>query len=195
MYPGAAYSPPTELSSSITAVSQAIPVKDISVFPEAPNTAVLEHGGQWETIGYGGISGNSLTQITRAIAKGDTARDWPAGTQIARWFTSDDLNDLQENVRRSDENIKQIQEEIETRVDDMLSGTAIQPAADLNTLTTPGLYHATSEVSPTLQNAPVGNAFFLQVWVNEDGQVAQKLFDTVTQTTIARYGDPDDVHR
>jgi len=98
MYPGVAYSPSTELSNSITAAAQVIPVDNINVFPAAPNVAVLERDEQRETIAYAGINGNSLTQVTRAIAEGDTAIDWSAGTQIARFFTANDLNDLQENV-------------------------------------------------------------------------------------------------
>jgi len=101
MYRGVPYSPQTLLKSAISATATVIYVEDANdtIFPAAPNTAVLERGGNYETIEYEGKTEDSLVNVTRAVAVGDKARDWPAGTSIRRNFTAADLHALQDNIK------------------------------------------------------------------------------------------------
>ena len=97
MYPAKINSPITTLAYAINDSQTSIEVADISSFPAAPNIAVISPETESaETLLYTGISGSSLTGITRAFE--GTAAAWDAGTQIARAGTAYDLNALRLNI-------------------------------------------------------------------------------------------------
>jgi hypothetical protein len=109
MYPGFTNSPSTTLTGDITDVATTIPVAELSVFPAAPNLAVIGTGEDAETILYTGKSavsgGGNLTGVTREIDKqtvGTTTTgeklSWVTGDVIGRNFTHLDLYALQTNV-------------------------------------------------------------------------------------------------
>ena len=148
MYPGIAYSPLTELTEPLSATDTVIRVVNASddVFPPAPNTAVLEHGASRETISYGGKDTNSLTFVTRATAQGETPRDWPAGTIIARVYTAGDQQAFIDNIHHLDntkvsvedftdathEAKEAMESAIATAVDGLASQNALE--SEINTL-------------------------------------------------------------
>lgn len=96
MYPGQVNSPATTLLGAISAQDTTIPVADASKLPSPPNIAVIGIGENAETILYTGVSGNTLTGVTRGFQ--GTPRAWAAGTQIARLFTAYDYDALRQNV-------------------------------------------------------------------------------------------------
>ena len=97
MYVGRANSPKTSLASSITASATTIPVNDITVFPHAPNLAVIGTGEDAEVVLYSDVTDNKLTNVVRAVS--DTvAKAWPAGTSVARNFTLLDYKTLCDNI-------------------------------------------------------------------------------------------------
>ena len=97
MFPGKVNSPVTELGSSITDTQTTIPVNDTSVFPSAPNLAVIGTDEDAETVKYEGIDGtnNELTSVTRGFQ--GTAKSWDAGEKIARMFTAYDWDSIRQN--------------------------------------------------------------------------------------------------
>ncbi|MCL2398488.1 MAG: hypothetical protein FWC91_01925 [Defluviitaleaceae bacterium] len=104
MYRGIPYSPPTGLSVQLGSTVTTIHVEDASdaIFPPGENIAVLQHGGNRETIRYESknIANNTLINVTRAFADGDVPLNWPQNTPIARNFTSHDLDVVQDNIEQ-----------------------------------------------------------------------------------------------
>lgn len=109
MYPGFTNSPSTTLTGDITDSDTTIPVAELSVFPAAPNLAVIGTGEDAETILYTGKSavsgGGNLTGVTREIDKqtvGTTTTgeklSWVTGDVIGRNFTHLDMYALQTNI-------------------------------------------------------------------------------------------------
>ncbi len=97
MYPAKNNSPKTSLSAAATASSTSITVSDASVFPDAPNLAVIGTEVDAEIIKYTSKSGNKLSGVTRGI-NGTTAKAWPVGTNIARNFTAYDHELFRNNI-------------------------------------------------------------------------------------------------
>jgi len=96
MYAGKINSPATTLDGAITNIATTISVADASVFPAAPNIAVIGNGATAETILYGGISSNDLTSVTREF-QGDKI-GWSDGTTISRNFTAYDYDTHRTNL-------------------------------------------------------------------------------------------------
>ena len=106
LYKGKAFSPETELSSTVNEGDTTIPVNDANVFLDGPNLATInfeDKNGEAETIKYDTVdtANNELTGVTRGVEGDD--QEWPEGTKIARVFTAKDLNDAQENVKNNKE--------------------------------------------------------------------------------------------
>ena len=88
------------------------------------------------------------------------------------------LNRLNENFDYLNQNINKFS-----------AGTHIQPSTNLNTITTPGIYHATNEVAATLTNCPISTAFVLKVTpAGEEGEVMQIITDISTMLDYIRHG-------
>lgn len=96
MYPAKNNSPSTTLTEDLNSNADSMIVEDVSVFPEAPNIAVIGNSNDAEIIRYSEINGNTLT-ITRGL-NGTTRSTWPAGTSVARNFTSYDHDAFIENI-------------------------------------------------------------------------------------------------
>lgn len=102
MYPPQANSPLTTLAGALTQSATEIMVLAGVVLPDAPNLLVI--GGeteQAETVLMTAKDGNTLT-LVRAVQ--GVAREWPAGSTIARFFTAKDLADIQDNIKTIAEN-------------------------------------------------------------------------------------------
>lgn len=102
MYPPQANSPLTTLAGALTQSATEIMVLAGVVLPDAPNLLVI--GGeteQAETVLMTAKDGNTLT-LVRAVQ--GVAREWPAGSTIARFFTAKDLEDIQDNIKTIAEN-------------------------------------------------------------------------------------------
>jgi hypothetical protein len=95
LYGAIAGSPITYLSSDISASQTTISIADDSALPDAPNICTIGYGEELETIKYGAKSNGVLQNVTRGIE--GTPRAWPAGTEVARFFTAYDYNALIEN--------------------------------------------------------------------------------------------------
>ena len=67
MYEGMPYSPPTVLLQPISATSTDIEVENISVFPPAPNIAVIGVDEFAETVIYQSMWGNTLGNVIRGV--------------------------------------------------------------------------------------------------------------------------------
>jgi hypothetical protein len=107
IYAGFPGSPQTTTTAQITAGDVSIPVTDLGVLPNAPNTATLQdtYGVNFETVAYSAKSAASgtgtITVSSRAIDSSGSygiAGIWPAGTYIGRTLTKYDLTALQERV-------------------------------------------------------------------------------------------------
>lgn len=101
MYPAKVDSPSTSLSADITISDTTIPVTDVSALPVAPNLAIMFTGSilsvtDVETILYTGISGNTLTGVTRGFQ--GTAKAWITSTNIVRTFTAYDHDTFKNNI-------------------------------------------------------------------------------------------------
>ena len=96
MYAGKINSPATTLDGAINNSATTISVADASVFPTAPNIAVIGNGANAETILYGGISSNDLTSVTRGFQ--GTAASWSDGITISRNFTAYDYDTQRTNI-------------------------------------------------------------------------------------------------
>ena len=96
MYAGKINSPATTLDGAINNSVTTISVADASVFPTAPNIAVIGNGSNAETILYGGISSNDLTSVTRGFQ--GTAASWSDGVTISRNFTAYDYDTQRTNI-------------------------------------------------------------------------------------------------
>lgn len=99
MYPAVANSPQTELSAGITASVTTIAVLDASKLPTAPNIATIGVDESAETIRYSGISGNTLTGVTRGFQ--GASKSWVMATPVARNFTAYDHDALRNNITNS----------------------------------------------------------------------------------------------
>ena len=90
LYKAIAGSPITYLSSDISASQTTISIADDSALPDAPNICTIGYGENLETIKYETKSNGVLQNVTRGIE--GTPRAWPAGTEVARFFTAYDHN-------------------------------------------------------------------------------------------------------
>lgn len=99
MYPAQANSPYTTTLGEIAPNDTAVVVADASVLPGAvPFLLTLGYDkSASETVLVTAVSNNTLT-ITRGVD--GNALLWVAGTKAARIFTAKDLNDVQANLRR-----------------------------------------------------------------------------------------------
>ena len=95
LYRAIAGSPITYLSSDISAAQTTISIADDSALPDGPNICTIGYGENLETIKYETKSNGVLQNVTRGIE--GTPRAWPAGTEVARFFTAYDYNALIEN--------------------------------------------------------------------------------------------------
>jgi hypothetical protein len=98
-YPGKVNSPETTTTSTTVIGATSIAVLELSVFPVAPNLAVLGTGEDAETVLYSAksaASGAGTITVTRAFQ--GTAKEWDTGTPIARNFTEYDLWALQQDI-------------------------------------------------------------------------------------------------
>ena len=98
MFPGLVNSPETTTTTSISAVDTQIGILDISRIPrDLPNLLVLGSGTNAETVKVTAIDdGTSVITVVRAFQ--GIAKDWLAGTVIARNFTAYDYDTLRTNV-------------------------------------------------------------------------------------------------
>ena len=91
LYKGMAGSPITNLVTDVTSTQTSVTVANGGALPDAPNICTIcGDGAQIETILYTSKSGDILSGITRGIE--GTAKAWPAGTEVARYFTAYDQN-------------------------------------------------------------------------------------------------------
>src|SRR5690554_1490105 len=95
LYKGQAGSPITYLTSDISANQTTISIADDSALPDAPNICTIGYGENLETIKYGVKSNGVLQEVVRGIE--GTPRAWPAGTEVARFFTAYDHNSIIED--------------------------------------------------------------------------------------------------
>ena len=95
LYKGIAGSPITYLTADISANQTTISIDDDSALPDAPNICTIGYGEHLETIKYETKSNGVLQNVTRGIE--GTPRAWPAGTEVARFFTAYDHNSIIEN--------------------------------------------------------------------------------------------------
>jgi len=95
LYKAIAGSPITYLAADISANQTTISITDDSALPDAPNICTIGYGENIETIRYGAKSNGVLQNVTRGIE--GTPRAWPAGTEVARFFTAYDHNSIIEN--------------------------------------------------------------------------------------------------
>lgn len=95
LYKGIAGSPITYLTADISADQTTISIADDSALPDAPNICTIGYGENLETIKYGVKSNGVLQEVVRGIE--GTPRAWPAGTEVARFFTAYDHNAIIEN--------------------------------------------------------------------------------------------------
>ena len=99
MYPAQANSPYTTTLGEIAANDTAVVVADASVLPDTvPFLLTLGYDkSASETVLVTAVANNTLT-ITRGVD--GNALLWVAGTKVARIFTAKDLNDVQANLRK-----------------------------------------------------------------------------------------------
>lgn len=95
LYRAIAGSPITYLAAEISANQTTISIADDSALPDAPNICTIGYGENLETIKYETKSNGVLQNVTRGIE--GTPRAWPAGTEVARFFTAYDHNSIIEN--------------------------------------------------------------------------------------------------
>jgi len=91
-------SPITYLTEAMTAEQTTATVSDGTALPEAPNLCTIGFGSEMETIRYGVKVGNSLSDITRGIE--GVPQAWDVGTEVARFFTAYDHNELVAEITR-----------------------------------------------------------------------------------------------
>ena len=95
LYRAIAGSPITYLTADISANQTTISIADDSALPDGPNICTIGYGENLETIKYETKSNGVLQNVTRGIE--GTPRAWPAGTEVARFFTAYDQNAIIEN--------------------------------------------------------------------------------------------------
>lgn len=98
LYTGMAGSPITYLTGAMTAAQTTATVSDGTALPEAPNLCTIGFGENIETIRYGAKVGNNLSDITRGIE--GIPQAWDVGTEVARFFTAYDHNELVAEIAR-----------------------------------------------------------------------------------------------
>jgi len=96
LYKGIAGSPITYLTSDISANQTTISIADDSALPDAPNICTIGYGEHLETIKYETKSNGVLQNVTRGIE--GTPRAWQAGTEVARFFTAYDHNEIIDGI-------------------------------------------------------------------------------------------------
>lgn len=96
MYEPKPFSPETFLTGPIGIADTRFYVDDVSVFPVAPNYATLGTNEGGETVLYSAIGADYIDVTQRGIDS--EAKEWSAGTIIARKFTASDLTAVQENI-------------------------------------------------------------------------------------------------
>ena len=106
MYEGKAFSPSTLLAQAINVSATRIYVADVSVFPDAPNLAVIGTEGIGEVIKYSSKGADFLDGVQRGVD--GIAQDWNAGESISRNFTKMDYEALRQNVIDIDERLGDI---------------------------------------------------------------------------------------
>lgn len=99
MYKGLVNSPETTITNNINTSDTIIYVVDPARVPTPPNLMTLGTGTNAETVKVLSIDGNALT-VQRGFQ--GVAKDWLAGTIIARNFTEYDYNALRENIETLD---------------------------------------------------------------------------------------------
>lgn len=101
-------SPSTSLVNAITDTQTEIEVVDVTILPDPPNILTLTSNDNFETIIYNGIdeAGNLLQNITRGVE--GTAQSWESGTTISRLFTAKDLLDLQAEITKLNNQMKDV---------------------------------------------------------------------------------------
>lgn len=95
LYKSIAGSPITYLAADISANQTTISIADDSALPDGPNICTIGYGEHLETIKYETKSNGVLQNVTRGIE--GIPRAWPAGTEVARFFTAYDHNAIIEN--------------------------------------------------------------------------------------------------
>lgn len=95
LFKGIEGSPITYLTADISANQTTISIADDSALPDAPNICTIGYGENLETIKYGVKSNGVLQEVVRGIE--GTPQAWPAGTEVARFFTAYDHNAIIEN--------------------------------------------------------------------------------------------------
>ena len=97
MYPPQANTPETSLSGALTAAGTTVNVVDGTMLPDAPNLLTIgADGSTAETVLMTAKNGNVLTVVRGQ--DGTTARAWPAGDVIGRYFTAADQKAMQDNI-------------------------------------------------------------------------------------------------
>ena len=89
----------TQTTGTLTPSSMTISVVDASVFPSAPNIAILfqKEGNYAETVRYSNKGTNTLGGVQRGFF-GTTPRSWPIGTDIARGLSGYDLDTVIDSI-------------------------------------------------------------------------------------------------
>ena len=128
MYPAKANSPQTELAADITAADTSMTVLDATVLPAAPNLCTLGDDENAEVVSYTTITGNVVSGLVRGQS-GTVASVWPAGTAVARDFTSYDHDTFIGNINDLDTNKAPL-------ASPALTGTPTAPTATSGTNTT-----------------------------------------------------------
>ncbi len=100
MYPAVVNSPKTELVTDIAATDIEIEVSDASVLLAPEGLAVIGNGEGAETIKYSDVDGNVLKECIRGFQ--GTAKQWAAGTRLARNFTAYDHDTFMANIKQHD---------------------------------------------------------------------------------------------
>ncbi|MFT9496603.1 pyocin knob domain-containing protein [Anaerosolibacter sp.] len=100
MYPAQINSPATTLLNNITDTDTEITVVDGAVLPAAPNLCTFGSGSDAETVLYTGKTGSTLTCIRGFQG---TAKNWTAGSRVARNFTAYDHDKFKANIEDLDQ--------------------------------------------------------------------------------------------
>ena len=98
MYDAKPNSPQTTLAGDISAADTSMTLADASVLPAAPNICTIGDDENAEVVIYGTITGNVVSNLIRG-SSGTTASVWPAGTYVARDYTSYDHDTFIDNIR------------------------------------------------------------------------------------------------
>ncbi|MGG1879361.1 hypothetical protein ABDI30_17555 [Paenibacillus cisolokensis] len=119
MYPAVVNSPKTELVTDIAATDIEIEVSDASVLLAPEGLAVIGNGEGAETIKYSDVDGNVLKECIRGFQ--GTAKQWAAGTRLARNFTAYDHDTFMANIEQHDEAITDLEDRLDSVKTDALT--------------------------------------------------------------------------